>query len=69
KVADRATFDKPHQYAEGFQYVIVNGKAVIDEGKHTRATPGRALYGPGRRGADEDLPKSADPSASRSQGE
>ncbi|HJQ25486.1 MAG TPA: D-aminoacylase [Blastocatellia bacterium] len=48
KVADLATFDKPHQYAEGFAYVLVNGRAVIDGGKHTAATPGRALYGPGR---------------------
>jgi N-acyl-D-amino-acid deacylase len=48
KIADRATFDKPHQYAEGFAFVLVNGRAVIDGGKHTGATPGRALYGPGR---------------------
>ena len=48
RIADRATFDKPHQYAEGFAYVLVNGRAVIDGGKHTGATPGRALYGPGR---------------------
>jgi len=48
KVADLATFDKPHQYAEGFAYVLVNGRAVIDGGKHIGATPGRALYGPGR---------------------
>ncbi|HEY9231807.1 MAG TPA: amidohydrolase family protein, partial [Blastocatellia bacterium] len=48
KVADHATFDKPHQYAEGFAFVLVNGRAVIDGGKHTGATPGRPLYGPGR---------------------
>jgi N-acyl-D-amino-acid deacylase len=48
KVADLATFDKPHQYAVGFACVIVNGKLVIEEGHHTRATPGRALYGPGK---------------------
>ncbi|HKY05452.1 MAG TPA: amidohydrolase family protein, partial [Blastocatellia bacterium] len=48
KVTDRATFDKPHQYAEGFAYVIVNGKPVIDGGTHTKATSGRALYGPGK---------------------
>jgi N-acyl-D-amino-acid deacylase len=50
KVADRATFDKPHQYAEGFAYVMVNGKFIIDSGNRTRATPGRALYGPGKDG-------------------
>jgi N-acyl-D-amino-acid deacylase len=51
KVGDRATFDKPHQYAQGFAYVIVNGKPVIDGGAHTKAKAGRALYGPGRQAA------------------
>jgi N-acyl-D-amino-acid deacylase len=49
KVADRATFDKPHQLAEGFVYVIVNGKLVIEAGRHTGMKSGRALYGPGKR--------------------
>ncbi len=49
KVSDRATFDNPHQYAEGFTFVIVNGKVVIAEGAHRKEKPGRALYGPGRR--------------------
>lgn len=53
RVTDRATFDKPHQYAEGFAFVLVNGKPVIENGKHTTATPGRALYGPGRERRDE----------------
>ncbi|MFL6275980.1 MAG: amidohydrolase family protein [Blastocatellia bacterium] len=53
KVTDRATFDKPHQYAEGFAVVLVNGRVVIDGGKHTGATPGRALYGPGREPATD----------------
>ena len=53
KVADLATFDKPHQYSTGFACVIVNGKLVIEEGHHTRATPGRALYGPGKDGRGE----------------
>ena len=37
----------------GFACVIVNGKLVIEEGNHTRATPGRALYGPGKDGRGE----------------
>ncbi|HKQ06998.1 MAG TPA: D-aminoacylase [Blastocatellia bacterium] len=53
KVTDRASFDKPHQYAEGFAVVLVNGRVVIDGGKHTGATPGRALYGPGREPATD----------------
>ncbi len=29
QVIDQATFDKPHQYSEGFQHVIVNGTLVL----------------------------------------
>jgi N-acyl-D-amino-acid deacylase len=47
-VADRATFDKPHQYAVGVRDVFVNGVQVLKEGKHTGAKPGRALWGPGK---------------------
>ena len=47
-IIDRATFADPHQYAEGMEYVLVNGTLVINEGTHTGARPGRVLYGPGR---------------------
>ena len=40
KVADPSVFDDPHQYAEGFSHVIVNGKTVIREGKLTDVRPG-----------------------------
>jgi N-acyl-D-amino-acid deacylase len=43
KVGDPSTFDKPHQYAVGFDYVIVNGAAVIDAGRLTGNRPGVAL--------------------------
>jgi N-acyl-D-amino-acid deacylase len=42
-IADKATFTKPHQYPEGIPYVFINGVAVVDEGKLTRATPGKVL--------------------------
>jgi N-acyl-D-amino-acid deacylase len=42
-VSDPSTFDKPHQYAAGFTYVIVNGAVVIDSGHATGARPGAAL--------------------------
>ena len=45
RVRDAATFDKPHQYAEGFAYVIVNGQIVYENGAMTAARPGRVLYG------------------------
>jgi N-acyl-D-amino-acid deacylase len=47
-IADRATFDKPHQYAVGMKHVFVNGVQVIKDGEHTGAKPGRALWGPGK---------------------
>ncbi len=47
-VADKATFEKPHQYAVGVQHVFVNGVPVLKDGEHTGATPGRAVYGPGK---------------------
>jgi N-acyl-D-aspartate/D-glutamate deacylase len=43
QVADRATFDDPHQYAAGISTVIVNGTVVIDAGEHTGALPGQVL--------------------------
>jgi N-acyl-D-amino-acid deacylase len=48
-IGDRATFDKPHQYAVGMQHVFVNGVQVLKDGEHTGARPGRALWGQGKR--------------------
>ncbi|MDQ4121606.1 MAG: D-aminoacylase [Acidobacteriota bacterium] len=42
-IADRATFENPHQYPVGISRVFVNGKAVFDGGKMTAARPGVAL--------------------------
>ena len=43
RVSDRSTYEEPFQYSEGVEYVIVNGRIVIDQGKHTGTRPGRAL--------------------------
>jgi N-acyl-D-aspartate/D-glutamate deacylase len=43
RVIDRATYEEPFRYSEGIEYVIVNGKVVLERGKHTGARPGRAL--------------------------
>jgi N-acyl-D-amino-acid deacylase len=47
-IADRATYAEPHQYAVGMKHVFVNGVQVLKDGEHTGATPGRALWGPGK---------------------
>jgi N-acyl-D-amino-acid deacylase len=45
-IRDLATFERPHQYAEGVDYVIINGQVVFEGGKMTAARPGRILHGP-----------------------
>ena len=47
KVGDKATFDNPHQYAEGFSTVIVNGALVFDGTALTGKMPGEPLFGQG----------------------
>ncbi len=47
RVRDAATFERPHQYAEGVSLVIVNGQVVYEDGAMTAARPGVVLYGPG----------------------
>ncbi len=42
-VADQATFEQPHQYPTGIPHVWVNGVAVIRDGEHTDARPGRSV--------------------------
>ena len=46
-VADRATFTDPFQYPAGIPTVIVNGRVVLDEGRHTGARPGIVIHGKG----------------------
>jgi len=47
-IADTATYENPHSYAVGMKHVFVNGTQVLADGEHTGATPGRAVWGPGR---------------------
>ena len=47
-IADRATFENPHQYSVGVRDVFVNGTQVLKNGEHTGAKPGKALWGPGK---------------------
>jgi dihydroorotase len=48
-VSDNATFENPHQFADGVRDVIVNGKPALWNGEFAGNLAGRALYGPGRR--------------------
>lgn len=48
-IIDRATYENPHQYATGVEYVVVNGALVLDRGNHTGARPGIFLFGPGKK--------------------
>ncbi len=48
-ISDTATYTEPKQYPEGIDYVIVNGRIVIDHDKHTGELPGKTLAGPGKK--------------------
>ena len=49
RIIDKATFENPHQYAIGVNFVLVNGIIVVKDGIHNGKRPGRILYGPGYR--------------------
>lgn len=51
-VRDHSTFEEPHQLSEGVREVFVNGVAVVRNGSHTGATPGRIVRGPGFQSRD-----------------
>jgi dihydroorotase/N-acyl-D-amino-acid deacylase len=46
-IGDRATYESPHQLSTGVRHVLVNGVAVVSDGAHTGARPGRIVRGPG----------------------
>ena len=43
RVEDKSTYAKPHQYSQGFDFVLVNGRIVVDGRKLTAARPGQPL--------------------------
>ena len=59
-IADRATFEKPHQTSVGVRHVFVNGTAVVREGRHTGAKPGQIVRGPGYARRSGPVPSSND---------
>jgi len=42
-IRDKGTWKEPHQYSEGVQYLLINGKFAIDNGKYTGALPGQPI--------------------------
>jgi dihydroorotase/N-acyl-D-amino-acid deacylase len=48
-IIDRSTYEQPHQLSTGVEQVFVNGVAVLSDGRHTGAKPGRVVRGPGYR--------------------
>lgn len=47
RVQDKATYQDPHQFSEGFDYVLVNGKVVVQGGQLMEVRAGQILRGPG----------------------
>jgi N-acyl-D-amino-acid deacylase len=47
-VQDLSTYETPHAYSTGFEYVLVNGVLVVENGKHSGARSGKTLLGKGR---------------------
>jgi N-acyl-D-amino-acid deacylase len=56
-VGDTATFERPHAFATGIPFVVVNGVAVVRDGQHTGAKPGQVL----RNRADNSPGRGATP--------
>ncbi|MDP6108076.1 MAG: amidohydrolase family protein, partial [Candidatus Brocadiia bacterium] len=48
-VIDRATYEDPHQFSEGIEHVLVNGRIVVEHNVQSDALPGRILRRPGSR--------------------
>jgi dihydroorotase/N-acyl-D-amino-acid deacylase len=48
-IRDVSTFEDPNHYSVGVRYVLVNGRAVVEDGKITAERPGRVLRGSGYR--------------------
>jgi N-acyl-D-amino-acid deacylase len=42
-IIDNGTYDNPRRFPSGIEWVIVNGQVVVENGKHTKATPGRTI--------------------------
>lgn len=60
QIIDNATFEPPHQLSSGISDVLVNGKSVIDAGRHTEMRSGIALKSTGflpATGVESNIPR------------
>ena len=48
-IGDRATYTESNRLSVGVRDVWVNGVQILEDGRHTKALPGKRLYGPGAR--------------------
>jgi N-acyl-D-aspartate/D-glutamate deacylase len=48
RIRDTATYERPRSLPEGIPYVVVNGRIVVDDGRHTGELAGRTLRSPAR---------------------
>jgi len=44
RIMDRASYDDPHKYPEGIEYVLVNGQIALERGKNTGVHAGKVLH-------------------------
>lgn len=65
RIGDLATFEEPNRLATGVSYVLVNGQVVLDDGKQTKALPGRSLLGPGHVTLEPPAQQKAEPKKTR----
>ena len=42
-IRDKSTFEDPHQYSEGIDYLFISGIPVIDGGEYTGKLAGKTL--------------------------
>ncbi len=47
--AQRQTRGEAVTFSSIMKHVFVNGMQVLQDGEHTNAKPGRALWGPGKK--------------------
>lgn len=54
RIIDKATFEKPHQYPEGIDMVMLNGQVALRDGKLSKERYGVILRGPAYKKGNEN---------------